>query len=218
MKNWLPLVFGPLLAMETTPRAECFRSSRSSSANLWPHTLVPPCVRVSARLSIGTREGKHLARARRVAALPSERQVSRCPRSRGGGTPAHLNHEPLDVSVGGCHVGSESRSSQGVASGQGAVSAPMELCVVIPPACGQSQEILRGARHLVAVQFDFQVAKRRVQRHRLQTANSTPLCVSAGTWDAGCEAAHHAKPWQLQRAHRAGQVGAKRNAGGPSGL
>ena len=55
--------------------------------------------------------------------------------------------------------------------------APVELGVVIAPACGQSQEVLRGARHLVAEHLDFQVAKRRVQRHRLggaaHNSNST---------------------------------------------
>ncbi len=34
MKNWLPLVCGPLLAMDTTPRLLCFSVSTSSSGNL----------------------------------------------------------------------------------------------------------------------------------------------------------------------------------------
>jgi hypothetical protein len=34
MKNWLPLVFGPLFAIDTTPRLLCFSVSTSSSGNL----------------------------------------------------------------------------------------------------------------------------------------------------------------------------------------
>lgn len=34
IKNWLPLVLGPLLAMDTVPRLACFRFSLSSSSNL----------------------------------------------------------------------------------------------------------------------------------------------------------------------------------------
>ena len=34
MKNWLPFVLGPLLAMETMPRLLCFKLSIISSSNL----------------------------------------------------------------------------------------------------------------------------------------------------------------------------------------
>src|ERR1039458_7842708 len=36
MKNWLPLVFGPALAIDRVPALVCFRSLWNSSANLYP--------------------------------------------------------------------------------------------------------------------------------------------------------------------------------------
>lgn len=40
MKNWLPFVFGPLLAMLTTPRAWCRRAGRISSSKSVPQMEV----------------------------------------------------------------------------------------------------------------------------------------------------------------------------------
>ena len=42
MKNWLPLVLGPLLAMLSTPLLSCFKSGCTSSAKAEPHALFPP--------------------------------------------------------------------------------------------------------------------------------------------------------------------------------
>tara|TARA_B110001452_G_scaffold163064_1_gene135836 strand:- start:2880 stop:3080 length:201 start_codon:yes stop_codon:yes gene_type:complete len=42
MKNWEPFVLGPLLAIDTMPRAVCMFSGWISSLNLPPQMLSPP--------------------------------------------------------------------------------------------------------------------------------------------------------------------------------
>lgn len=95
-KNWLPFVLGPLLAIDTMPRAECWATSVSKSElRREPHT--PSACHVSRLQTCRPICWRHPCPCLRRSQCPCLRAVASC-WERTSRVSA-LDHEPLDVSA-----------------------------------------------------------------------------------------------------------------------